>query len=184
MILEPLKYSLDRKILDNRVFPGRQPWGSKCSKLWRAEGSTISRSQLILSKHSVASFCSSANAIKIEANAFLSLSPLFSKAAHLPVLRLKHMWVSVPFAAKGCYLHQPPGREAAPPLTRACSAFIMLATLVDQELHWLPLSLVFLPFPFPWTWKASCHDPCLLGELNPPPTTGTGQEWCFASKAS
>lgn len=102
-----------------------------CSKLWRAEGSTISRSQLILSKHSVASFCSPANAIKIKANAFLSPSPLLSKAAHLPALHLKHMWVSVPFAAKGCCLHQPPGSEAAPPLTCACLNLHYAANVTD-----------------------------------------------------
>lgn len=105
--------------------------GSMCSKLWRAEGSTISRSQLILSKHSVASFCSPANAIKLKANAILSPSPLFSKAAHLPALCLKHMGVSVPFAAKRCFLHQAPGSEAAPPLTCACLNLHYAANVTD-----------------------------------------------------
>lgn len=89
--------------------------GSMCSKLWRAAGSTISRSQLILSSTVWLYFALQPKLIKIEANASLSPSTLFSKAAHLPALRLKHMRVSVPFAAKGCSLYQPPGSEAAPP---------------------------------------------------------------------
>lgn len=133
--------------------------GSMCSKLCRAEGSTISRSQLILSKHSVASFCFSANAIKIEANAFLSCSPLFSKIANLPVQCLEYVNANA-FCSKLML--------ATPPLT--CTGLYPSLYWQRDPLWWTRNQTAYccflLAFLCSGLGKASCHESCDLGGLN------------------
>lgn len=172
MTLEPLRSSLGWRILDNKGFSRKTATGSMCSKLWRAEGRTVRGSQLILSKHSVASICFPANAIKIEAKTFLSYSTLFSKTAHVPVLCSKHVWVSMPFEATHAFSH-PPGTEATPPLTCVCSNHHYTGKVTDGHFcrpgtTWIA-AFSCLPFflsPVSWLWKVSCHESCRLWEPN------------------
>jgi hypothetical protein len=109
----------------------------------------------------VASFCFPANAIKIEANAFLSCSPLFSKIAHLPVLCLEYVSANA-FCSKLTL--------CTPPLTCAASTHHYTGKVTDcrfgrqgTRLLTAASSLSFLLSPVPGLERQDAMNPVTLG---------------------